>query len=336
MFGSDRITPEVLSALGAGLSTGNHWSQQLGNASMGLQAANATAQEKAQLTSAANKTVAMLQAEAPELAMAVQNGIMTPSSAFGELMKRRQNAAEAAKPKFRYDNIAGKLVRTEEQSGESKLVADYSTPDLTPGQKEYNAFRNDPSYAQWLGDQKKAEAEAKNAPTSQDAFKTEIETRKTYRSEEPVKTYQMTRSGYEKVRTGAQLDTGQGDMALVYGFMKMLDPTSVVREGEYATAENSGGVSETVRNAYNKAMTGQRLSPEMRQKFVTAAEAQYQNTVKALEETNSQYTRTANEYGVPTDRFIESPKVYEPLQLGADPVPVALPDGTNGTIRRTK
>ena len=39
------------------------------------------------------------------------------------------------------------------------------------------------------------------------------------------------------------------DMSLVFGFMKMLDPSSVVRETEYATAKNATGVPDQVRNA---------------------------------------------------------------------------------------
>lgn len=53
-----------------------------------------------------------------------------------------------------------------------------------------------------------------------------------------------------------------GDIALVYGFMKMLDPTSVVREGEFATAQNAAGVPERVMNLYNKALEGKNRLPD--------------------------------------------------------------------------
>lgn len=48
--------------------------------------------------------------------------------------------------------------------------------------------------------------------------------------------------------------TGAGDMALVFQFMKMLDPGSTVREGEYASAANSGGVPSAIQALYNKAL----------------------------------------------------------------------------------
>lgn len=150
---------------------------------------------------------------------------------------------------------------------------------------------------------------------------------KAYRSEDDVKTYQATRDGYEKVRTSASLDSAQGDMGLVYGFMKMLDPTSVVREGEFATAEQAGGIPDTVVNLYNKAWSGERLTPQQREQFVRAAEAQYGNTVKNLEAVNTRYGGLANEYGVPTDRFVEKPKAYEPLKIGGPAAKVVTPTG---------
>ncbi len=48
--------------------------------------------------------------------------------------------------------------------------------------------------------------------------------------------------------------SGAGDMSLVFQFMKMLDPTSTVREGEYASAANSGGVPSAIQGYYNKAL----------------------------------------------------------------------------------
>lgn len=61
---------------------------------------------------------------------------------------------------------------------------------------------------------------------------------------------------------------GPASIAAVFKFMKALDPRSVVREGEFATAENSAGVAETVRNMYNKYLKGERLSQSQFTDFV--------------------------------------------------------------------
>ena len=74
---------------------------------------------------------------------------------------------------------------------------------------------------------------------------------------------------YRKIETAP--DTAAGDMSKIFGFMKILDPSSTVREGEYASAENARGVPDTVRAQYNKVMSGQRLTPAQRTQFTQAA-----------------------------------------------------------------
>ena len=65
------------------------------------------------------------------------------------------------------------------------------------------------------------------------------------------------------------------DISLVFNFMKMNDPGSTVREGEYATAQNATGVPGQIRNAYNRALTGQGLNDDMRADFVATARQLY-------------------------------------------------------------
>ncbi len=69
----------------------------------------------------------------------------------------------------------------------------------------------------------------------------------------------------------AKIKSGPAALAMVFKFMKALDPTSVVREGEQASAENSAGVPEAVRNMYNKIVSGARLGDEQMKQFVFTA-----------------------------------------------------------------
>ena len=82
--------------------------------------------------------------------------------------------------------------------------------------------------------------------------------------------------GYSKLRAasakGVQTMTAADDMAMIYGFMKMQDPGSTVREGEYATAEQATGVDGRVLQLYNKAKDGTKLTPEMRAEFLATAQ----------------------------------------------------------------
>lgn len=68
-----------------------------------------------------------------------------------------------------------------------------------------------------------------------------------------------------------KLGGGPASIALVFKFMKALDPQSVVRESEFSTAENSAGVPESVRNIYNKLKNGEKLGEEQIKQFIDTA-----------------------------------------------------------------
>lgn len=73
------------------------------------------------------------------------------------------------------------------------------------------------------------------------------------------------------VRTGSKA-TAASDISLIFNFMKMNDPGSTVREGEFATAQNSAGVPGRIVSAYNNLLEGTRLNPDQRADFVQQSE----------------------------------------------------------------
>lgn len=105
------------------------------------------------------------------------------------------------------------------------------------------------------------------------------------------------------------------DMSLVFGFMKMLDPTSVVREGEYATAKNAAGIPDQFRNAYNKAVDGEFLTPQQRQDFVNQSAALYGKARSNAEGVAERYRGLASQYGVDPGRSVYLPEMPKPPQI---------------------
>lgn len=59
-------------------------------------------------------------------------------------------------------------------------------------------------------------------------------------------------------------DTRAGDLNLIYGVGKVMDPTSVVREGELNLAIKAGSPAEQVQGMWNAVVGGGRLSPGQR------------------------------------------------------------------------
>lgn len=85
------------------------------------------------------------------------------------------------------------------------------------------------------------------------------------------KDYIEQSSAYQRVLDSSSNPSAAGDLALIFNYMKVLDPGSTVREGEFANAENSGGIPDRIRAQYNKVRSGERLSDVQRSDFVDRA-----------------------------------------------------------------
>lgn len=75
----------------------------------------------------------------------------------------------------------------------------------------------------------------------------------------------------EQTASLAKAGNPASQISLVFSYMKALDPTSTVREGEFATVQNAAGVPEQVRNQYNKVMSGNFLTANQVDNIVAEA-----------------------------------------------------------------
>jgi hypothetical protein len=102
------------------------------------------------------------------------------------------------------------------------------------------------------------------------------------------------RDAYVRIQKAATNPSAAGDMALIFNFMKMLDPGSTVREGEFATVANSGSVSQNMRAFYNKVWSGQRLSDAHRKDFTTRAQMLFSGQADGQKRHEQTYTGLSN------------------------------------------
>jgi hypothetical protein len=100
------------------------------------------------------------------------------------------------------------------------------------------------------------------------------------------------------VSAAAERGNTQAQMAVIFAYMKLLDPDSAVREGEYAKAENTRGVPDAVRNIYNRVLEGAFLTPEQVRSFSQRAMDLEKGWVSKFEKYKAYYTRRAQQWGV--------------------------------------
>ncbi len=138
-------------------------------------------------------------------------------------------------------------------------------------------------------------ADRRNNPTPSDLSKAEMAMRKEVTDR--VKDQRDVLTMYQKVQGAAQQPSAANDLAMIFAYMKMLDPGSVVREQEFANAQNAAGVPDQVRNAYNKALRGERLNPEQRNQFLSSAHQIADIAGKQITDVAREYQTSADEYG---------------------------------------
>ncbi len=148
-------------------------------------------------------------------------------------------------------------------------------------------------------------------------LKAASELRKEFNALPEVKTYKDATVSFEKIKNTATDPSAAGDLALIFSFMKVLDPGSTVREGEFAAAAAAAGVDERIVASINKAVSGQKLSMGQRADFLKQAEKFYAAHRSQYESTRANYRRLAE-------------------RMNATPDDVTGPDAMSGNGTSTK
>lgn len=139
-----------------------------------------------------------------------------------------------------------------------------------------------------------------------------------------TKVYQDVKASYGRVLSSD--DSAVGDLSLIFGYMKMLDPGSVVREGEFATAQNAAGIPERIQNIYNRIVSGERLNSDQRKAFKGQAERLFKQAGQQEAQVRSGIERIAKGYGLNTANIFYTPEDVAPVAPGAAaPAPAPRP-----------
>ena len=115
------------------------------------------------------------------------------------------------------------------------------------------------------------------APPEGGDFKDASAFRKEFTNIPRIKSFAGVTEAYSRIVASAQDPSAAGDLALIFNYMKVLDPGSTVREGEFATAQNAGGVDARVRSLFNSVVDGTRLTATQRADFLDRSNRLYKS-----------------------------------------------------------
>lgn len=151
------------------------------------------------------------------------------------------------------------------------------------------------------------------APDKENSFKTAAGLRNEFNQQSKV--FLGVADSYQRIVDSASDPSAAGDLSLIFNYMKVLDPGSTVREGEFATAQNAGGIDARVASMYNRLLNGERLSPSQRTDFVNRATKLYEGQEKRWKSNvKSRYEGLARRYGIDPGEVIVDVNATVPNQ----------------------
>lgn len=232
---------------------------------------------------------------------------------FDSWVNRQVNAFQGTdQARADYQNhLEEKGEQGEEYSKYKKAVKDEKLP-LTPGTPEYKKALREHVHEALTYEQlaqinfdvmkesaiARAKGEAER-PKQQQA--TAAEMRKEYSQLPQLHDFEKVDAAYHKLLASTDPSvpaTPLRDQASIFSWMKILDPGSTVREGEYASVKNARGIPDRIRNFYNQAVSGQILTPEQRKELREASGPVYQGQVDNVAPRVRQFLKQEQEAGL--------------------------------------
>jgi len=259
------------------------------------------------------------------------------------------------------DQVLGKMLKGEDEytlkPGEARYKGDKQVASM-PGQQEITgnyivkhpdgSFNIDPTlYDAYLGSRRAGAGKSTTIVNpALDPFKNEKALRDEYMGLPQVKSASELNSAFKMIETAYTQPSAANDLAMATKYMKILDPTSVVRESEFAMAVNATGLMDKVYNYANAIKTGQRLNPNQRKDFYDSAKAINKAFQAEASNAANKYKAIASQYGlkpenitigtefIPTDPNGGSPPTDSTNAASLPPKPSAS-NLVKGTIYNT-
>jgi len=146
-----------------------------------------------------------------------------------------------------------------------------------------------------------------------------------FNQEPSVKKFKSGNVALKEMENLAAQNSPYGDQGLISGYAKILDPESVVREGEYAVVERGGGFFDNIRNRIDILQGRARLQPAQRAALLRAAQSIQSGRQAEYQRIRSAYEKRATQYGLDPQRTFG---LEDEITAAPQPAPQTAPSGT--------
>lgn len=141
------------------------------------------------------------------------------------------------------------------------------------------------------------------------------------RYETAAKPFITQTDAYNRMIASAEDNSHAGDLALIFNFMKVLDPGSTVREGEFANAQNSANVPRRIVGIYNRLVTNEgRLSDEQREDFLDRSKRLFNKARTQFDNDRKQFSKIASNNGINPENVFRDIPIPEPSRKQSEQV----------------
>mgnify|MGYP001603984744 CR=1 FL=1 len=207
-----------------------------------------------------------------------------------EKFKYQQGVEEDQRLKGRPDPYSQNL--------STKMFRGVDPNTTTAGDFERNAkiaaqlYGDDRSYWARMAaiNEQKADRKQKYAQPPKDTiFDDEMALRKQFEGSPIIKIATETADAYKMILNAAENPSGPGDKSILFAFAKLLDPDSVVMEGEQQRLIRTGSIPDWLWAAYNKATQGLDFGDDVRNAILKESGNIYNSRMNDFDVFSSEY-----------------------------------------------
>lgn len=126
------------------------------------------------------------------------------------------------------------------------------------------------------------------------------------------------RQGFNTIEAGFRAQNNFGDLAMINGLARMLDPGSVVRPAEFATVQAARGLLEQMRGAFARVFRGEQLTTQERIQIRTLAQRILGNYIsEVVKQVGPVFRPLAEEARIPFRELFVDPRITANIRTDA-------------------